>query len=235
MTVNLYENDAYLKDCSAEITSITDHGIVLDQSVFYCTGGGQPGDSGILKIRGDSVKITNTIRDKESGEVIHMLEKNTPGSLEVGMQVHVEIDWDRRYQHMKMHSCLHLLCSLIDAAVTGCSISNEKGRLDFDLPEQSIDKADITAKLNKLIKENHDVGVYWISDEDLDKNPELVRTMSVKPPAGNGRVRIIDIKNTDIQPCGGTHVAKTGEIGFVKVVKVQKKSKHNRRVAIAFA
>jgi len=234
MTINLYEDDAFLKNCQAEITDVNDLGICLNQTVFYSTGGGQPGDSGVLTLEnGDTIKIKTTIKDRESGEIMHVPEEDQV-DLKVGAKVVASIDWDRRYQHMKMHSCLHLLCSLIDADVTGCSIGEEKSRLDFDLPDQLLDKEKITADLNELIKTNYDINSYWISDDELKEKPELVRTMSVKPPTGYGRVRVIDINNVDKQPCGGTHVIKTGEIGPIKVQKIQKKSTHNRRITIAF-
>ena len=147
----------------------------------------------------------------------------------------VEIDWQRRYSHMRMHTCLHLLCALIDAPVTGGSIGAEKGRLDFDVPNPILAKDEITAELNRLIQENHPVSTRWISEAELDAQPELVKTMSVQPPRGSGRVRLLAIEDVDLQPCGGTHVRATGEIGPVRVRKIEKKSRLNRRVIIEFA
>ena len=151
---------------------------------------------------------------------------------DVGAALTAEIDWDRRHRLMRMHTTLHLLCAVVDGGVTGGQVGEEKSRLDFDLPDTSLDKAHIEAELNRLIGENHPVGFSSVTDAELDAQPELVRTMSVKPPSGQGSVRVIDIDGVDLQPCGGTHVRETGEIGRVRVGKIENKGKHNRRINV---
>ncbi len=231
----LFRQDAYLKSCDATVVAVDDKGIRLDRTVFYPTGGGQPGDIGRLVLEsGDSVEIVDTVKGASHEDAVHVPK---PGSvpLAVGARVTAEIDWARRHRLMRMHSCLHLVCAVIKGDVTGGQVSDGKGRLDFNLPDQTLDKDFITAELNRLIAENHPVQPRWISDEELAAQPELVRTMSVKPPSGGGKVRLLDIVGVDLQPCGGTHVARTGEIGPVEVVKIENKGKMNRRVNIAFA
>ncbi|GAA0591387.1 alanyl-tRNA editing protein [Caenispirillum bisanense] len=229
MADELFRDDAYLKDCEATVTDVAAGAVVLDRTVFYPTGGGQPGDCGVLRLgEGAEVRIADTVKDKDSGEILHVLaDGETPPP--VGSRVTAIIDWDRRHRHMRMHTCLHLLCSLVPGAVTGGSVGDGKGRLDFDL-EESPDKDDLTRRLNDLIAADTPVTHRWISDEDLAANPEMVRTMSVKPPSGSGRVRVIDVDGVDLQPCGGTHVARTGEIGPVEVTKIEKKGRLNRRI-----
>ncbi len=235
MTEELFRENAYLRHCEATVTGVDAAGIVLDRTVFYPLGGGQPGDTGRL-ILGDGreLTITDTRKGAEPGTIVHTPAPGGP-RLETGTPVTLEIDWERRYRHMRLHTCLHLLCSLIDAPVTGGSISADKARLDFDLPEPTIDKESLTAGLNALIESQHPVTASWISDAELEAQPELVRTMSVQPPGGQGRVRLMEIAGVDLQPCGGTHVSNTGEIGRVRVSKIEKKSRHNRRVIVTFA
>ena len=234
MTEEIFRDDAYAPSCEAAVTAVTDGGIVLDRTVFYPTGGGQPGDVGVLVTAGGvGVDIADTVKEKGTGIHLHVPAEGAP-SLQVGDTVKAEIDWDRRHRHMRIHSCLHLLCAVIEGGVTGGSIGAEKGRLDFDLPDTALDKEHITAELSRLIEENHPVGAKWISDEELAANPELVRTMSVKPPSGQGRVRVLEIEGVDLQPCGGTHVKATSEIGRVRVGKIENKGKHNRRVNVLF-
>ncbi|MEM7469447.1 MAG: alanyl-tRNA editing protein, partial [Pseudomonadota bacterium] len=170
---------------------------------------------------------------KMSGDIEHILA-NTEHELKVGDTVNARIDWDRRYRHMRMHTCLHLLCSLIDAPVTGGSVAADKGRLDFDLPESTLDKVALSAQLNELVETNIPIDVQWITDDELLAKPDLVRTMSVQPPTGQGKVRLINVEGVDLQPCGGTHLQSTGEIGGVFVRKIEKKGKQNRRVILAF-
>jgi misacylated tRNA(Ala) deacylase len=232
MTEEFFRADAYAKSCEAAVTTITDGGIVLDRTVFYPLGGGQPGDTGVLTTaNGTAIDITNTVKEMGTGIHLHVPADGAP-VLQVGDRVTAEIDWERRYKHMRIHSCLHLLCTVIDGGVTGGSIGAKKGRLDFDLPDTVLDKEHITAELNRLIEENHPIGAKWISDQDLAANPDLVRTMSVRPPSGLGRVRVLEIEGVDLQPCGGTHVKATGEIGRVRVGKIENKGKHNRRVNV---
>jgi misacylated tRNA(Ala) deacylase len=235
MTEEIFREDAYVKECEARVTAVDDAGIHLDRTVFYPMGGGQPGDTGFLRLEdGSEIRIADTRKDAVSGDIVHIPEGDAHTGLE-GQQVAACIDWDRRHRLMRMHTLMHLLCAVIPAGVTGGSIRDGSGRLDFDLPESTLDKEHITAELNRLVEENHPVSARWISDEELSSNPELVRTMSVKPPMGSGKVRIMNVESVDLQPCGGTHVAATGEIGRVRVRKIEKKGKHNRRVNLEFA
>lgn len=235
MTEEIFRQDAYTKECEARVTAVDESGIRLDRTVFYPMGGGQPGDTGLLRLQdGREVRIGDTRKDEASGDIVHVPESEAGTDL-VGQQVRACIDWDRRHRLMRMHTLMHLLCAVVPAGVTGGSIRDGSGRLDFDLPESTLDKDHITEELNRLIEENHPVSARWISDEELAANPELVRTMSVKPPMGTGKVRIMEVAGVDLQPCGGTHVAATGEIGAVRVRKIEKKGKHNRRVNVEFA
>ncbi len=235
MTQDLFREDAYQKECTAKVVEINDlGGIILDQTIFYPTGGGQPGDKGALTLSdGSTVTIATTVKGSTADEIVHVpAEGQTLPN--VGDIVTAEIDWEIRHRLMRMHSCLHLLSAVLPYPVTGGQVSDGKGRLDFDLPEATLDKEEITQKLNDLISQNLDVSFSWISDEELDQKPELVKTMSVQPPRGSGRVRLIRIDNTDLQPCGGTHVQNTSEIGPVLVRKIEKKGRQNRRVSLIF-
>lgn len=235
MTEEIFRADAYEKQCDARVTVVDAAGIHLDRTVFYPMGGGQPGDTGILQLQdGSEIRINDTRKDAASGDIVHVPEGDIGADL-VGQQVQACIDWDRRHRIMRMHTLMHLLCAVIPAGVTGGSIRDGSGRLDFDLPESTLDKEHVSAELNRLVEENHPVSARWISDEELAANPELVRTMSVKPPTGSGQVRVLEVEDVDLQPCGGTHVAATGEIGRVRVRKIEKKGKHNRRVNVEFA
>jgi misacylated tRNA(Ala) deacylase len=235
MTEEIFRQDAYVKQCEARVTIVDESGIHLDRTVFYPMGGGQPGDTGVLRLQdGSEIRITDTRKDGESGDIVHIPETEAGADLE-GQQVEACIDWERRHRLMRMHTLMHLLCAVIPAGVTGGSVRDGSGRLDFDLPESTLDKEHITAELNRLVEENHAVSARWISDEELSGNPELVRTMSVTPPMGTGTVRVLEVEGVDLQPCGGTHVAATGEIGRVRVRKIEKKGKHNRRVNLEFA
>ena len=235
MTELLFRDDAYVSTCRARITAVDARGIRLDRTVFYPMGGGQPGDNGVLRLpSGEPIEIVDTIKGELPDEVIHI---PAPGSTLPGPGTELvgEIDWERRYRLMRMHTCLHLLCSIVPGAVTGGQVSDGKGRLDFDVPGSSLDKAAIAERLNTLIAEGRPVGPRWITDDELAAQPELVRTMSVKPPSGAGRVRLIEIAGIDLQPCGGTHIRNTAEIGPVTVTKIENKGKQNRRVMLAFA
>ena len=234
MTRQLFLEDAYLHSCEAEIVVADENGILLDQTVFYPLGGGQPGDSGVLHLTGGHQIVIAEARKTASGAIVHIPDGAVPLPLP-GTRVHAEIDWERRYRHMKMHTCMHLLCAVVDAGVTGGSISADKARLDFDLPDQLLDKEHITQELNRLIGENYSVKPRWITDQELEAQPDLVKTLSVQPPKGQGKVRLLEIEGIDLQPCGGTHVAHTAEIGAVRVAKIEKKSHHNRRVIVKFA
>lgn len=234
MTRELFREDGYLRRCAATVVAVVDSGIVLDATVFYAEGGGQPGDTGVLRrADGSAVVIADTRKDRDSGAHLHV---PVAGSVlpAVGESVEAEIDWDRRHRLMRMHTGLHLLCAAVAGGVTGGSVGTDRGRLDFDLPDQVLDKDRIEAALNRLIAEDHPLATRWISDEELAASPDLVRTMSVRPPAGQGRVRLIEIAGVDLQPCGGTHVRSTGEVGRLRVGKIEKKGRHNRRVNLLF-
>ena len=230
----MFRQDAYLRGCDATVTGIDAAGIRLDRTVFYPMGGGQPGDVGFLRLaNGETVEIADTVKGAHHEDVVHV-PKAGSALPQVGDKVHAEIDWERRYRLMRMHTCLHLLSAVIKGDVTGGQVSDGKGRLDFNLPDQSLDKDFITKEINRLVSEDHEVQQRWITDAELAAQPELVRTMSVKPPSGSGKVRLLNIVDVDLQPCGGTHVARTGEIGAIEVTKIENKGKMNRRVNLAF-
>ena len=232
-TGELFREDAYLKSCDAIVTAVDERGIHLDRTVFYPTGGGQPGDTGRLRAAdGTVIEIRDTVKGAGPGEIIHVPAEGAPAAAP-GMAVTAELDWDRRHRLMRMHTCLHLLSSIISGEVTGGQVSDGKGRLDFNLPDGSPDKDKITAELNRLVAEDHPTGTRWITEDEMAARPELVRTMSVKPPMGRGRVRLLEIQGVDLQPCGGTHVARTAEIGAVECVKIENKGKMNRRINLA--
>ena len=229
VTEDLFREDSYLKDCTATVTGVTDAGIELDRTVFYPMGGGQPGDTGVLEWDGQSARVVDT-RYGDGGAIVHVAE---PGSSmpAIGQSVSACIDWDRRYRLMRMHTGLHLLGAVLPYGVTGGNISTEKSRLDFDM-EDTVDKEALQSAIDKLVVEDHPVACRWITDDELAAQPELVRTMSVKPPSGQGRVRLLEIEGVDLQPCGGTHLASTAEVGKLRVGKVEKKGRQNRRVNI---
>jgi misacylated tRNA(Ala) deacylase len=225
MTEELFRDDAYLKRCAAIVVAADAAGIRLDRTVFYPMGGGQPGDVGTLRrADGSNVAVTDTRKGAAPGEILHLVAPDT-ALPEVGERVVAEIDWTRRHRHMRMHTSLHLLCAVVPYGVTGGQIGELRSRLDFDIGDGTLDKDAIAQKLNAR----------WITDEELAAQPDLVRTMSVKPPSGAGRVRLIDIAGIDLQPCGGTHVAQVGEIGPVVIEKIESKGKRNRRVVVVLA
>jgi misacylated tRNA(Ala) deacylase len=233
----LFREDSYLQSCAARVVAVTEQGgIVLDRTVFYANSGGQPGDTGALvSTDGTRIAVGNAVyTDAAKTEIAHLVEPGAPAP-KVGDAVTAEIDWDKRYARMRMHTALHLLSAVLPYAVTGGSVGDADGRLDFDIPEAGLDKDAIAAKLAEMIATDATVSSRWISDAELEANPGLVKTMSVKPPMGTGRVRLIEIENLDLQPCGGTHVRKVSEIGSVRVTGIEKKGKQNRRVRIAFA
>jgi misacylated tRNA(Ala) deacylase len=215
------------------VVAVDQRGIRLDRTVFYPTGGGQPGDSGVLRLAdGSAVAIADAIKGEGPDEVIHV-----PAAGAVlpapGAEVTAEINWERRHRLMRMHTCLHLLCAVVPGSVTGGSVGDGRGRLDFDVPGASLDKEAIGTGLNRLIAEGHAVAPRWIDDAELVAHPELVRTMTVKPPTGAGRVRLLEIAGVDLQPCGGTHVRNTAEIGPVEIGKIENKGRQNRRINVA--
>lgn len=229
MTAELFREDSYLKECDATVEALDDSAVILDRTVFYALGGGQPGDTGTITWDGGSASIVDT-RYGEDGAIRHILAEGEPKP-PVGGAVHLALDWDRRYRHMRMHTAMHLLGSVLQYGVTGGNISAEKSRLDFDM-EDTVDKEAVTTALEALVAGDHAVSCRWISEEELDAQPELVRTMSVQPPRGKGSVRLLDIQGIDLQPCGGTHLKSTAEVGKIRIGKVEKKGKRNRRVNI---
>lgn len=229
MTEALFRDDAYLRTASATVQNDDDGAVVLDRTIFYPMGGGQPGDSGSLEWEGGALKIVDT-RYGDDGAIRHLLDEGAAAP-PAGSEVCVALDWERRYRHMRMHTALHLLGSVLKFGVTGGNIGTEKSRLDFDM-QDTVDKDAVTDAMRELVQEDHAVTCRWITDAELDAQPELVRTMSVKPPSGAGQVRLLEIVGVDLQPCGGTHLKSTGEVGAVRVSKVEKKGKHNRRVYI---
>jgi misacylated tRNA(Ala) deacylase len=234
----LFREDSYLRECSATVIGLTDAGaVVLDRTVFYAASGGQPGDRGALRTAtGDTISLENaSYIDREKTEIAHLPAATGGLRLKVGEPVHAMIDWDLRYARMRMHTALHLLSAVLPYPVTGGAVGDRDGRLDFDIPEAGLDKDAITGKLAKMIAAGAEVRARWITDAELEAKPALIKTMSVKPPMGTGRVRLIEIVGYDLQPCGGTHVRATHEIGDVRVTQIEKKGKQNRRVRIAFA
>lgn len=220
----LFREDSYLQDCDATVVAIQpDGGIVLDRTVFYAASGGQPADKGALTTQsGDRIEIASVVFIAPGAPVVA-----------VGDTVKAAIDWPSRHARMRMHTALHLLSAVLPYAVTGGSVGEAESRLDFDIPDAGLDKDAITAKLAEMIATNAGVTSRWISDAELEANPGLIKTMSVKPPMGTGQVRLIEIAGLDLQPCGGTHVRNTAEIGAVRVTQIEKKGKLNRRVRLA--
>lgn len=233
----LFRQDAYLQETPATVIAVNERGgVILDRSVFYATGGGQPGDSGRLRrADGGIIAIGTTIYDPEDrSRLIHVPLEGQP-AIAPGESVTAVLDWEKRLKRMRVHTALHLLSVVLPFPVTGGSIGDGDGRLDFDIPEGGLDKTEVSEKLNALVARNAEVTERWITDAELDANPGLVKTMSVKPPRGSGRVRLVSIGDIDLQPCGGTHVRNTAEIGLVAVTDIEKKGKQNRRVRIALA
>jgi len=239
MTLQLYRTDAYLRETPAKVVAVNDRGgIVLDQTNFYASAGGQPGDRGTLTFPGGICPIATTVYDTtDKSHIVHVASEGAPRP-SVGDAVTLALDWDTRFKMMRMHSALHLLCSLVKFPVTGGQIGADEGRLDFDIEDASaVDKDALTTQLMALVAANHPITDRWISDAELEANPGLIRTMAVKPPMGSGKVRLVVIGEggcVDLQPCGGTHVRSTGEIGSVAVTKIEKKGKLNRRIRVAF-
>jgi misacylated tRNA(Ala) deacylase len=233
MTEPLFRQNAYLKEVEAVVASAEPRGIVLAATNFYAQGGGQAGDQGeIVLSDGSRIAIVNTVYDADRRTILHVPASGArlPAA---GERVTARIDWDLRFKRMRAHTALHLLTAVLPYPVTGGSVGDGEGRLDFDSGEAALDKAEIARKLNALIATNAAVATRWITDEELAANPGLVKTMSVKPPTGGGRVGLVEIEDVDLQPCGGTHVARTGEIGRAEVTQIEKKGRVNRRVRIA--
>lgn len=236
-TLKRFDEDAYRTTCDATVVALHPEGIELDATVFYARSGGQAGDTGTLVLAdGHTIAIADTVYSADRQTVLHVPADGANLSLLTpGAPVTANIDWARRHRLMRLHTSLHLLGSLIPVPVTGCGISPFAGRIDFDLPESTLDRDTLTAQLNELIGRNTPVRIDLITPEELAAQPDLVRTIGAAPPAGASAIRIIHIDGIDRQPCGGTHVRATGEIGRVVVTKIEKKSRQNRRVAVAFA
>ena len=234
----LFRNDAYLRECAAVVTRADATCIELDRTVFYPASGGQAGDSGTFALAdGRTLHVRDTRKGQGADDVLHLLEADAlPGaSIAPGTPVTATLDWPRRYRLMRLHTCMHLLCAVVPAPVTGGSITAERAHLDFDIEMEKLGKEEIESRLNALIAAGHVVEPRWISDEELEARPQLVRTMSVKPPMGTGRVRLLEIPGVDLQPCGGTHVRSTAEIGPVHVIRIRSEGRRNKRVAVALA
>ena len=230
MTLELFRNNSYLKEHNAIISDVIPEGLVLKETIFYPEGGGQPGDVGSIKLKNKTINIVGT--KYINNKLVHLTE--TIDDIKKNEEASLILDWSKRYSYMQVHTCLHLLCSIIPYPVTGGSIGDGRGRLDFDL-ETKPDKEDVLNKLNNLIHKDYLVHISSITDQELDDNPDLVRTMSVKPPRGSGQIRMVRIgDDIDFQPCGGTHVNKTSEINLVKSVKIENKGKMNKRIIITF-
>jgi len=229
MTETLFRDDAYLTECEATVLESSDGAVILDRTVFYAMGGGQPGDTGRIRWSGGEAPVVDA-RYGDRGAIRHIIAEDAEPP-PAGVNVKAEIDWDRRYRHMRMHTALHLLGAVLKYGVTGGNIGTDRSRLDFDM-QDTVDKDEVTAKLRELVAADKPVSCRWITDEELAEQPDLVRTMSVQPPKGAGKVRLLEIEGVDLQPCGGTHLKSTGEVGDVRVAKVEKKGARNRRVYI---
>lgn len=238
MTNLLYRDDAYRQTAGAKVIAINDRGgIILDGTVFYAAAGGQPGDKGTLSYKGNAIPIATAVYD-EAKNVVHV--PAAPGALpDPDMDVELALDWAIRYRNMRAHTLMHLLCASVPFPVTGGAITEDGGRIDFDIPKDQVPNRDeLAERINAFIAADHPVSFRWISDAEMEASPHLIRTMSVKPPMGTGRVRLVAIGadgNVDLQPCGGTHVRSTGEIGRMTVAGIESKGKQNRRIRLAFA
>ncbi|HEX7011802.1 MAG TPA: alanyl-tRNA editing protein [Steroidobacteraceae bacterium] len=233
MSELLFREDAYLKTADARVVAVTERGIELDRTIFYPLGGGQPGDTGVLvRQNGERVSIVDTRKGATPDTVVHIPAPGSP-ALEPGEPLTLEIDWERRYSLMRLHTALHVMSCVVVAPVTGGNIAPDKARLDFDIDMSLLDAGRIERETNELISRAVNTETVWITDEELDARPELVKTMSVKPPRGAGRVRLLNIPGIDLQPCGGTHVRNISEIGAIRVIRIRNEGKHNKRVEIA--
>ena len=231
-SIEIFRSDPYLSASEAMVVAVLEEGLILDKTVFYPEGGGQPGDIGRIANNIFEADVKNTI--KSTNGILHLTD-NKLGAISEGDNVKIDIDWERRYSLMRMHTALHILCSIVDGAVTGGSVGSHKSRLDFDIPGERPDKESLTQELMEIVDRNYPVTSSWISDQELQQNPNLIRTMSVKPPTGTGQVRMIRIgDNIDFQPCGGTHVKSTGEVGKIKISKIENKGKQNRRINLTW-
>ena len=231
-SIEIFRSDPYLSVSEATVVAVLEEGLILDKTVFYPEGGGQPGDTGRIANNIFEADVKNTI--KSTNGILHLTD-NKLGAISEGDNVQIVIDWERRYSLMRMHTALHILCSIVDGAVTGGSVGSQKSRLDFDIPGERPDKEILSQELKEIVDRNYPVTSSWISNQELQQNSNLIRTMSVKPPTGTGQVRMIRIgDNIDFQPCGGTHVKSTGEVGKIKISKIENKGKQNRRINLTW-
>jgi len=229
MTELLFREDPYLQSCEATVVAVHPEGVELDRTVFYPLGGGQAGDTGKL----GQWRVLDTRKGPNADSVLHVLE---PGaSVSPGDKVEIQIDWDRRHRLMRYHTALHLLGAVVKAPVTGGRIAEDKAHLDFDIEMEKLVKDEIEARLNELVSSPVRTRVTWVTDAELDARPDLVKTMSVAPPRGEGRVRLLEIPGVDLQACGGTHVKNTAEIGRLAVARIRSEGKRNKRVTLTFA
>ena len=233
MTEKAFYQDSYQKTHTSEVVEVLENGVLLTSTIFYPLGGGQPGDSGSVTINGRDYAVVDTRYADDRHNIVHFLEEDDLSSIQVGDAVDMRLDWERRHRLMRMHTSMHLVCSLISAQATGGSVGETSSRLDFDLQDEVVDKERLTADLNALVAKALPVTISTITDTELDQNPDLVRTMSVQPPRGHGSVRTVTIEDTDYQPCGGTHVRNTAEIGELLVTGLKNKGRQNKRVSIA--
>ncbi len=237
MTELLFRNDAYVKSCEAVVTSVDGRGIQFDRTVFYATSGGQPGDCGTLTLAdGTLIRIAETVTGATKDEIIHVPEHGAE-QLQVGVMVTLSIDWQRRLNLMKMHTACHILSVVCPFPITGAAVNEDDSRVDFDLPDPAYTRDFVTAEMRKIIDADHPVTIRWIDEAELDANPSIIRSKNVRPPRGLGRIRLVLIGESgtiDSQPCGGTHVASTGEIGLIHISKIEKKGRENRRFRIRF-
>lgn len=237
-TTILFRDDSYLKEIEATVLAINERGgILTDQTIFYATSGGQPGDTGVfVRADGSTISIAATVTGESKEEIIHVPAPEQPVPA-IGEKLILRIDWDRRYKLMRMHAACHLLSVVCLFPITGASVAEDDSRVDFDLPDAGVTKEDVTKKLMELVNANHPIFTRWITDEELAANPGLIKSKNVRPPTGTGRIRLVCIgkdASIDSQPCGGTHVATTGEVGVIHIGKIEKKGKENRRFRIRF-
>ena len=233
MTEKVFYQDSYQKALTSEVVEVIEGGLLLAATIFYPLGGGQPGDQGVLTVNGSDYTVVDTRYADDGHNIVHYLQSADLSGIKVGDLVAMQIDWERRHRLMRMHTSMHLLCSLITAQATGGSVGETSSRLDFDLQGQVIDKEQLTTELNTLVAKALPITVGAITDAELDQNPDLVRTMSVQPPRGHGTVRTISIEDTDFQPCGGTHVRNTAEIGELLITGLKNKGRQNKRISLA--
>jgi misacylated tRNA(Ala) deacylase len=237
MTELLFRDDAYRKSCDAKVVAASDGAVTLDRTVFYATAGGQPGDRGVLNLGGKAIPVSAASYGEDRQSILHRVEVAAMPA--IGATVEAQLDWDARYRNMRAHTLMHLLCATVPFPIYGSAITEDGGRIDFDIPEGSIPARDqLTERINALIHEDHPVNFRLIEEAELDAAPQLVRTMRVKPPRGAGTIRLVSIGENgaiDLQPCGGTHVRATAEIGRIAVAKIENKGKLNRRIRVVFA